>query len=486
MPQPLLQLSHAIARNPAYRLNNEINLSLLPGEHWAIVGPNGAGKNMLMEMMIGKNPLLFGNAVSYNSPLSHETRYVSESIRCITFKDRFGDENGSYYYQQRWNSQDAAESPRVGDLFPHLHENELQDHLIEQFSLTPLLGKRLVQLSSGEYRKMQILTALGGSPSLLVLDNPFIGLDATSTLTLTRFLSWIASSTSLTLLLLLSREGDIPSFVTHVIPVVDMECRGKIERSQFRMRDFIGEEADATSPLEEILRALPAPTSGVEEEGGEVIAMRDVHIAYEGHTLLNLPLWQVRCGDKWAITGPNGSGKSTLLSLVCADNPQAYACHISLFGRRRGTGESIWDIKKKIGFVSPEMHRAFLKDYTLFEIVASGLNDTLGLARRLTTDEEAVCHFWCNLFGLSALQSCSFLRLSSGEQRLALLARAFVKNPQLLILDEPFHGLDDRNVALARRIVEAYASLRGKTLLMVSHRMGDFPACITHHLQLGA
>lgn len=216
----------------------------------------------------------------------------------------------------------------------------------------------------------------------------------------------------------------------------------------------------------------------------EVVALHKVSIRYGERTILKDLDWTVRCGERWALTGQNGSGKSTLLSLVCADNPQSYACDITLFGHKRGTGESIWDIKRHIGYVSPEMHRAYNRDMPAIRIVASGLKDTVGLHVQPSEDDYTICRQWMHTFGIHTLADRSFMRLSSGEQRMVLLARAFVKNPDLLILDEPFHGLDNARTAHVKAIIEAFCQQSDKTLIMVSHYAEDLPACITHTLQL--
>ena len=189
-------------------------------------------------------------------------------------------------------------------------------------------------------------------------------------------------------------------------------------------------------------------------------------------------------GEMVAVMGPSGSGKSTLLSLVCADNPQGYACDISLFGHQRGSGESIWEIKKRIGYVSPEMHRSYHRDILALRIVASGLKDTVGLYAQPTEEEREVCRSWMRTFGIEHLADRSFLKMSSGEQRLVLLARAFVKSPELIILDEPLHGLDDDNRLLVTRIIEDYCSDPTRTLVFVSHYREEWPACIDHRLHL--
>ena len=192
----------------------------------------------------------------------------------------------------------------------------------------------------------------------------------------------------------------------------------------------------------------------------------------------------MREGECWALTGRNGSGKSTLLSLVCADNPQSYACYIELFGRKRGTGESIWDIKRHIGYVSPEMHRAYLKNLPALDIVASGLFDTVGLFNHPSREQREECRRWMDVFGIDSLADRPYLQLSSGEQRLCLLARAFVKDPDLLILDEPMHGLDLHRCEMVKDIIDSFMQRPRKTLVMVTHFESELPSCINRHLTL--
>lgn len=215
-----------------------------------------------------------------------------------------------------------------------------------------------------------------------------------------------------------------------------------------------------------------------------MVKLNKVSIRYDDRTILKELDWTVRRGEKWALSGENGAGKSTLLSLVCADNPQSYACDISLFGRKRGTGESIWEIKKHIGYVSPEMHRAYLKNLPAIEIVASGLHDSIGLYKRPQESQMAACEWWMDVFGIAALKDKPFLQLSSGEQRLALLARAFVKDPELLILDEPLHGLDTYNRRRVKKIIEAFCRRQDKTMIMVTHYESELPSTITDRLFL--
>ena len=233
---------------------------------------------------------------------------------------------------------------------------------------------------------------------------------------------------------------------------------------------------------EKSLLDLPVRTDDM--KANCIVNLHNVSIQYGKRTILKSLDWTVHNGERWALSGENGAGKSTLLSLICADNPQSYACDISLFDRKRGTGESIWEIKKHIGYVSPEMHRAYLKNLPAIDIVASGLHDTIGLYRRTLPEQQEMCRWWMNIFNIAHLAERDFLTLSSGEQRLCLLARAFVKDPQLLILDEPLHGLDNRNGQMVKDIINTFCRRPGKTLIMVSHYEEELPSCITHRLHL--
>ena len=472
--QPIIEITNGVTRHPSYRMKEPVDFVMSEGEHIALVGPNAGGKSRLVDIITGRWPLLM-NEVKYHFP-SSSSGLVCDHIKYITFRDSYGDSDGGYYYQQRWNSQDKEITPLVSELLPETDDQEWKETLFSLFGVEEMLDKYIVLLSSGELRKFQLTKALLGRPSLLILDNPFIGLDAKARDLLKDLLLQLIEKTHLQVILLLSRMDEIPSFITHIVPVDDCICGKKLRKEEYAHQ----QEMDLSSFF---IDTLPASLYH-EVVSEEVVKLNKVSIRYDDRTILKDLDWTVRRGEKWALTGDNGSGKSTLLSLVCADNPQSYACDISLFGRKRGSGESIWEIKKHIGYVSPEIHRAYLKNLPAIDIVASGLHDSVGLYVRPRVEEKCVCEEWMQVFGIGELKDRSFLQLSSGEQRLVLLARAFVKNPDLLILDEPLHGLDEKNRMLVKEIIEAYCKQSGKTLIMVSHYQDEFPKCITHSLHL--
>lgn len=488
--QRIIEIKEGVTRMPEWRLAKPVDFTLDEGEHMAIVGENGGGKTMLVEIITGRHPLLMNEPKYDFSPSKRES--ASENIRYITFRDSYGDTDGQYYLQQRWNQQEIdKETPLVGDLLEKAYSTagedtkerrELQNHLYDLFHIRHLLDKYIILLSSGELRKFQLTKTLLADPRVLIMDNPFIGLDYDTRNQLKTLLSTLSKERALQIILVLSKTDDVPDFVTHVVEV----NKGIVGEKQTRRQYVDNRKPNPSKVLtdadrDEIIN-LPYRTN--DYDSSEVVKMNKVCIRYGERVILDTLDWTVNNGERWALSGQNGAGKSTLLSLVCADNPQSYACDISLFGNPRGSGESIWDIKKHIGYVSPEMHRAYQKNLPAVRIVASGLKDSMGLYVKPNEDEYGICRWWMDKFGLQGKEDTPFLKLSSGEQRLVLLARAFVKDPQLLILDEPLHGLDNRNRRLVKDIIEAFCQRRNKTMIMVTHYEEELPSCIDHKLFL--
>ncbi|WP_287641313.1 ATP-binding cassette domain-containing protein [Bacteroides sp.] len=480
MPHYTIHVAGGVVRNPLVRLARPVSLDFMDGEHIAIVGPNGAGKSLLVDMLTGKYPLLEGE-LSYDFSPS-PSKAVYDNIKYIAFRDTYGSADANYYYQQRWNAHDQDDAPVVRDLLGTIKDDALKQQLFDLFRIEPMLEKKIILLSSGELRKFQLTKTLLTSPRILIMDNPFIGLDAATRDLLFHLLDELTRLASLQIVLVLSMLDDIPSFITHVVPVSNRTVGPKMTRAEYLKAFREQDTAQSFDKLQQ--RILNYPYEHANYDSAEVVWLNKVSIRYGDRTILKDLDWTVMRGQKWALSGENGAGKSTLLSLVCADNPQSYACDISLFGRKRGSGESIWEIKKHIGYVSPEMHRAYLKNLPAIEIVASGLHDSIGLYKRPKEEQMSVCEWWMDIFGIAALKDRPFLQLSSGEQRLALLARAFVKDPELLILDEPLHGLDTYNRRRVKKVIEAFCQRRDKTLIMVTHYENELPATITHRLHL--
>ncbi|MDE6721867.1 MAG: ATP-binding cassette domain-containing protein [Bacteroidaceae bacterium] len=527
--QKLIEIKGGEVRHPLYRMNAPIDFELLAGEQLAIVGDNGSGKTRLVDIITGKCALMPMNGVRYDFAPS-KAKLVSDNVKYLSFRDSYGTNEGVYYYQQRWNQNDIEETPLVRDLLAesfriaeegltrktvfdkfvvrdespeeeavrmaqeeankremHVELEKMRKHLYEIFHLEQLVDKHVILLSSGELRKFQLTKTLLTNPRVLIMDNPFIGLDVTARAQLAEFLTLLTRETNVTVVLVLSKTDDIPDFITHVVEVKDMKVEQKVTLDFYREHRVSVPARMLSVEKEQAIIALPyAEDAELDMASGtrQVIDFRKVNIRYgERHILKDL-IFTVMNGEHWALSGENGAGKSTLLSIVCADNPQSYANDIVLFGHQRGKGESIWDIKKHIGYISPEMHRAYMRDIPAVDIVASGLSDVSGLYRKPKPEQRAVCEFWMDVFGIREKADTTFLKLSSGEQRLVLLARAFVKDPSLLILDEPLHGLDLKNRRLVKDIIEVFCQRKDKTLLMVTHYREELPNNIDHEIFL--
>ena len=472
-----IEMINARARKPEWSLAEPVNFTLDEGEHIAIIGRNGAGKSMLVDMITGRHPV-FPGMISY----AFDEPY--NNLKHITFRDTYGGDNDrTYFLQQRWNQMEIdEETPTVGQKLEEAfllagedtpERRKFQKDLYQLFHLENLLDKYIILLSSGELRKYKLAANLFTHPKVLIIENPFIGLDAETRDQVKELLKLLAEEQGMQIILVLSKMDEIPEFITRVVRLDQLRVVPDIKVKT----DFQIDHCPHAIQVKETSPLPPIPQ--------QVIFFNHVSIRYGARTILKDLDWVVLKGEHWALSGQNGSGKSTLLSLVCADNPQSYACDISLFGHKRGSGESIWDIKKRIGYISPEMHRSYKQNIPALQIVASGLKDTIGLYSTPTPKEKDQCMEWMNVFGIRHLAERKFLEMSSGEQRLVLLARAFVKCPDLLILDEPLHGLDLCNRNLVKAIVDRYMYDNPDcTLIYVTHYENELPKCIDHYLYL--
>jgi molybdate transport system ATP-binding protein len=445
---------------PDLRFAEPPEWTIREGEQWAVVGPNGAGKTLIADILQGRYPLKEGEVV-----LANEGN--PDFIKSIAFKDVYSlADYRNAYYQQRWHSTETDNTPLVADLFDGCTDAQHLTHLLDHFAIRDLLPKRLLFLSSGELRKFLIVRTLLARPRLLILDNPFIGLDAASRLALLEMLQQMTQLQGLQLVLLLSDSADVPPMITHILPLHNKTAPPP------RLSRY--ESPDDPLPAED----APRPHYQT------ALRMENVSVRYGNRAILRNVNWEVKNGEKWALLGANGSGKSTLLSLVCADHPQAYANSIYLFDRKRGSGESIWEIKQRIGYVSPEMHLYYRENVPAWAIVGSGFFDSIGLYCRCNDAQRSIALQWMATLGIAHLRERPFLSLSSGEQRLTLLARAFVKHPDLLVLDEPMHGLDAANKQKVAHIIERFSSLPNKTLIYVTHYPHELPASINNRFVL--
>ena len=489
LPAPLIQLHHAGISENGIDLLSDINLEVNKGQVYAVTGPSGSGKTLLGKLTAGLISPDSGTVVIHVPNLKrvfvsqqHDFRYLASTRS---------------YYQQRFEPQVEDDSPTVLQL---LQKTGATAEVINQVTVLlktdQLLGSKLSGLSNGEGKRVQLAQALFSGPEVIILDNPFIGLDSDSRNIIRALLKQLKKTG--TTIFIITGNDEIPDFTDFLI---EMNNGNIAFAGPFSDRkEHIIASPDIDEGNFKQLKYSPG-TFDV------AVKMENVTIKYGDKTILEEINWKIRKGDKWALSGHNGSGKSTLLSLITGDNPQAYGNKIILFDKPKGSGESIWEIKKKIGYVSPELHLYFQRNgshtesisivqhgnkplqyshpkTTCAEAVASGFYDQVGSSFTLSKFQNSQVKLWMQLLNIAHLEKRPLYKTSLGEQRLVLLARALVKDPALLILDEPCQGLDRQQTLYFKEIIDQICFYQEKTLIYVSHYAEDIPACVDKFLYL--
>jgi len=466
----------------------DLNFSINEGDAFAITGPSGSGKTTLAEILAG------------NVQPSEGQVWFDEDFEAIMVsqQDRFVSASGirMSYYSQRYENPDEEGIPTITE---YLHQTvpgiqpEYFLNVLKELEIESLTERKILSLSNGERKRVQLAEALLQNPNVLILDQPFTGLDVQSREILVRILE--RQKKSGISLVIISDEFHVPPFTDYVLSLAINGDSQLVKKEDFHQteKDYLNIALKADH---EFLNEI----ANVQSPSHLVVQMKAVNVSYRGEKVLQNIDWTIRAGERWLLYGPNGAGKTTLLSLVSADNPQGYSNDIVLFDRKRGSGESIWEIKKKIGFVSPELHHYFLRRKSIYkpakgevasysglsclDVVLSGLKDEVGFTTVRSKLEVELARKWMHLMGLEHLEKTSFLQSSQGEQRNILLARALVKSPELLILDEPCQGMDHSQIRHFTSLLDMICSVQHTTLIYVTHRAEEIPTCITHKLAL--
>jgi len=450
----------------------DISFSLNDKENLVITGASSSGKTTLAKALCGQL-FLKGELTTDYSPQSRLLPKAAYVEQRYTIKNRSNTIDG--YYQQRYNSADNEDSYTVLEELKFISDDEKRiDFLLDELSVTYLKNKPLLQLSSGEHKRFQIIKALLKPAQLLVLDEPFTGLDAASRRKLNEILTEV-SNAGTKLIMVADVHHHFPDCITHVL-----ELDNGRQKTFATKENFVAEH-DAVPHIFNT-SVLHYQNSRLNFENA--IRMKNVTVKYDDKIILDNINWQVKKGERWLLKGRNGAGKSTLMSLVAADNPQAYANEIYLFDKRRGSGESIWEIKKNIGFVSPELFAFFDRTISCFDAVASGYFDTMGLRKKLSEEQIHRIHQWMEALNVTDLAQKRLADVSSGMQKLFLLIRTFIKNPPLLIFDEPCQGLDESQTEAFVNLVDDICAQTDTTLVYISHYANEAPVCISHVLEL--
>lgn len=430
------------------------------GETWCMIGGLGSGIEQFAGIIDGEK-----------NRLHAATLQLPEKIGLLSFKRQ------QAVFEDELRKDDTDHLDRLDPGTPaRLFLADVDQHreLIDRFAMTELLDRGYRQLSTGQVRKLLLLHHITRGSDLLVLEHPYDGLDRSSCQDVDQVLSGLHGQ-GLTMLLLVSNTGDIPSWCTHLAVFKD----GRLALQGLRSDVFpeVVELLRGQSSLSQVaVDDLRQEAQVVDRSKADIplIQLRNGFAHYgEIEVFSGLDL-TVKQGDHTLITGPNGCGKSTLLQLIIGDHPLCYRNDLTLFGRRRGSGESIWDLKQQMGIVSADLHRNHRVSGSALAIIVSGLFDSIGLYTKPSAAQQRLGYRWLERLGLVERAAVPFRQLSFGEQRLILLGRALIKAPPLLILDEPTHGLDENHRMALLDFLERIADEQLATIIYVSHRPDEY------------
>jgi molybdate transport system ATP-binding protein len=493
MASPVFSARQITVRSVNGLLFSGLTFAINKGENWALVGESGSGKSALLQTIAG-NFNVTGGELHYHffedylqqHPGNQDHLTHHKLVAMVEAKHHFKNlsNTGDFYYQQRYNSMDSEDALTVAEYLhtikpapqPNLYWHF--DRIITTLKLDRLSNKQLIKLSNGETKRLRIAAALLKNPALLLMDSPLTGLDVQTRQEFNAIIEEITAS-GISIVMATS-PYEIPDAITNIAELKNCAIINTFSKADFKPELVAPQDDDTidTDELRSLLNTLEAETYQ------QIISMNKVHVKYGGNVILNAVDWQVNPGDRWALLGHNGAGKSTLLSLINGDNPQAYANDIILFDKKRGTGESIWDIKKKIGFVSPELHQYFPTDNSCLQVIESGYYDTLGLFRPGNKDKAETALRWMKALEIDNYARTLLKNIPASAQRLCLLARALIKNPPLLIFDEPCQGMDIHQQQHFKNLVDTICSLSKVTLIYVTHYQHEIPESVDKVLKL--
>jgi molybdate transport system ATP-binding protein len=439
----------------------DVDWKIKATEAWLLLGSNGSGKSALISAMVGEGLLLSGQRVSFNDQTATVSLFAQQTL---IERERLRDD--SDLTDQVFQGTPLASLLNEDEPDPvRLHE------LVQLFGMEPLLTSGFRKLSTGETRKALLVKALASPAPLLILDEPFVGLDTAASRLLMAELEHVAKHK--TIVLVMNHLPAVPAFITHY---------GYLEGGrllfQGALKDaMVGELLERLNHLHRADIELPVSTGSEPlaelDPNLPLVAMRNAKVRYADKIVFEGLDWQINQGEHWRLTGPNGSGKTTLLALITGDNPQCYQNDLFLFGYQRGGGESIWDIKRHIGYVSSALQWDYRVSISAENVILSGFFDSIGLYVKASDQHRAIAHQWLGILGMEDRWQSPLNQFSYGDQRLLLIARAMVKRPSLLILDEPCVGLDSLNRQLVLSLIEIICQSGHTTVVYVNHHAED-------------
>ena len=484
LEQPVITLENVTLRLQDRFILQDTDWEIRTHQHWAVLGPNGAGKSSLVKALTGELPVVKGSIIR------HDLLQTQHAIACVSFELEqrlIADEekqDQARFFSGNINTFASAQQILISDRDVAGHPDTNFDKIVDRLRIRPLLNRSIRFLSTGEMRKILIAGALMRSPRLLILDEPFDGLDLEAKAQFADIINSLMNS-EMQLVLVTHRFEEIVPNISRVLCVKNGRVFLKGSRAQVLTDRQMDRLFDRKPPVRFSFPEKEDSPATLDKAPAVLIQMKQATVRYGDLLVLDRLDWTMRAGENWAILGPNGSGKSTLLNLIVGDNLQSYSNEIYLFGNRKGSGETVWDIKKKIGMVSSELQIHYRKRIQVYDVVLSGFFDSIGLYRNATLPQYAAARRWLEVMEIPDKAGQRFDKLSYGERRMVLVARAMVKSPAILILDEPCQGLDAANRRMVLELIDYIGRETHTSVLYVTHHEDEMPACITHRLRLG-
>ncbi|WP_144211518.1 ATP-binding cassette domain-containing protein [Shewanella donghaensis] len=367
-------------------------------------------------------------------------------------------------------------------IFAHCHDQTLTEKLLNELDLIALQYRGFRELSTGETRRVMLAIALAAQPDFLVLDNPYSGLDVEHRQDLTDYLSKL----DIQMMVIFSREEDMPPWIDEIAIFSHGKLDSIMDKTSWNEHPVISQIKSQSKVQSELMLAIMQRHRHHTHFDNPIFELKNGKVAYSDKTIFTEVNWRIDKGQHWQVKGPNGCGKSTLLGLIFGDHPQCYSNDIHIFGKQRGSGESIWEIKKHIGMVSSALHLQYRLNCSAIDVIVSGFYDSIGLYQKASLAQQQIAEDWLTILHMSHYSKVSFKQLDYSQQRLLLIARALVKQPTLLIVDEPYQGLDYLGIRLVKNTLELIARENLSQLLYVSHYHQDSLDSIDNYLEFVA
>lgn len=460
----------------SFTLSN-INWTLEANQHWVITGTNGSGKSALSAILSGAGDQTSGSISG-----------LPERVELVSFEAQ------AELIERELKKDDAdimdviSEGTPVREILEEGKSDnpgfdaDLLEELIGKFKLEHMLERSFRKLSTGETRKIMLIRALVNKPGLVILDEPFDGLDVDSMAMLNELLA--SQVDTVPMVLVLNRFDEMPDFITHVAYMDKGQLHHTVDVNDKQAYDDLYQLLHLKTTDLEVPETDDSDRPPALNPEDPLVRLSNIKVAYADNQVIDGLDWTINPGEHWQLSGPNGSGKTCLLNLITGDHPQCYTNDIFVFGMQRGNGETIWQIKQYIGYVSTALQWEYRVSISLRNVIISGFHDSIGMYTKSSDKEKQVADKWLELLGMQDRADQPYNQLSFGDQRLLLIARAMVKHPTLLILDEPCLGLDDINRQLVLALIEKICASGETTVLYVNHHAEDQISGIKNYKQL--